>query len=129
MGWVPGRGGKVQRRFVVALGHTDRFQKEEMETAQSWQRRTDIPRERMPETESKSFVFSVTLLVISTSCTFLFPSRVGLDVVTNRSATMQTLCTSQGGVGRERNYFLLTTQKHEPSFASALILFLFGKHE
>lgn len=52
-----------------------------METAQNWQRRTGILRERMPGIETKSFVFSVTLLMISTSCTFRFPSRVGLDVV------------------------------------------------
>lgn len=42
---------------------------------------------------------------------------------------MQTLCISQGGVGRERNYFLLISQKHKPSPASAFILFLFRKHE
>lgn len=118
----------MQRGFAVAVGHTGHFPKEEMEMAQNWQRRTDILRERVPATGSKSFVCAVTLLMISTSCTFQFPGRVGLDVVSNRAATMQTLCISQGGVGRERSYFLLISQKRKPLPASALILFLFCKH-
>lgn len=59
----------------------------------------------MPEIESTRFVFSVTLVMISTSCTLLFPSSIGPDV-TDRAATLQTLCISQGGVGRERSCFL-----------------------
>lgn len=57
--------------------------------------RTGILRERMPDRASKSFAFVVTLLMISTTCTFRFPSGVGLDVVTDRAATMQTLCISR----------------------------------
>lgn len=56
MGWVPG-WGEGAGGFAVALGQTDHFQKEEMEMARNWQRRTDIPRERMPETESKALSF------------------------------------------------------------------------
>lgn len=118
----------MQRGFAVAVGHTGHFPKEELEMAQNWQRRTDILRDRVPEVGSKSFVCAVALLMISTSCTFQFPGRAGL-VVSNRAATMQTLCISQGGVGRERNYFLLISQKRKPSPASAFILFLFCEHE
>lgn len=120
-------GGKVQRGFAVALGRTDRFPNEEREAGPNWQRRTGIRRKRMPETESKSFVFPVTLLMSSTSCTVQFPSRVGLDVVTELPPCKRF--ASQGGVGQERNYFLLISQKHKPSFASALTLFSFCKHE
>lgn len=122
-------GGKVQRGFAVALGRSDHFQNEEVEVGLNWQRRTGILRKRMslPETESKSFVFPVTLLTISTFCTFPFPGRVGLDVVTELPPCKRFV--SQSGVGKERNYFVLISQKHKPPFASALTLFSFCKHE
>lgn len=69
--------------------------------AQNWQRTAGILREGVPVTRSKSFVLPVTLLIISTPCTFQFPIRVGLDVVTNRAATIQTLCISGWSGARE----------------------------
>lgn len=62
----------MQRGFAVALGHSDHFQEEEeeeVEMAQHWQRRADILRRGMPETESSSFVLPVTLVMLPTSCT------------------------------------------------------------
>lgn len=60
-------GGKVPRGFAVALGHSEHFQKEELEMAQHWQRRAGILSKGMPETESRSFVLLVTLVVLPTS--------------------------------------------------------------
>lgn len=117
----------MQRGFAVALGHSDHFQEEEeLEMAQHWQRRAGILSRGMPETESRSFVLLVTVVMLPTSCSSGF-SQESWDVVTlvtNRAATLQTLCISQGGVGAIEELFSATPEKHQPPFASALVFFV-----
>lgn len=99
VGWVLGWGGRCKGALQWQWGILTISEK--MEMAQNWQRTPDILRERVPETRSKSFVLPVTPLMFSTSCTFQFPIKVGLDVVTSRAATVQTLCISGWSGARE----------------------------
>lgn len=98
--------------------------------AQHWQRRADILSRGVPETESRSFVLLVAAVLLPTSCTSGL-SQGGWDVVTlvtlvtNRAATLQTLCISQGSVGVIEESFSANPRETPTTLCFCLGVFCF----